>query len=110
MYNSGTLGDEGLYNALAGLGLVNGGYFSNGSYTQGATTAQLERQLAQAQLQNQYLANQKLQSSLKKSKSGGGNNTQIDPFGDDGGAKKSLTAQDMQRLALGVATKFWGLS
>ena len=105
-YNAGVLGDEGLYNALYGLGFVDNGYWPNGSYTQGATTAQLERQLAQAQLQNQYLANQKLQSSLKKSKSGGGNNTPIDPFGDDGGAKKSLTAQDAQRLALGVATKF----
>lgn len=105
-YNAGVLGDEGLYNALYGLGFVDNGYWPNGSYTQGATTAQLERQLAQAQLQNQYLANQKLQSSLKKSKSGGGNDTPIDPFGDDGGAKKSLTAQDAQRLALGVATKF----
>lgn len=58
-YNAGVLGDEGLYNALYGLGLVDNGYWPNGSYTQGATTAQLERQMAQAQLQAQLLANAK---------------------------------------------------
>lgn len=58
-YNAGVLGDEGLYNALYGLGFVDNGYWPNGSYTQGATTAQLERQLAQAQLQAQLLENAK---------------------------------------------------
>ena len=58
-YNAGVLGDEGLYNALYGLGLVDNGYWPNGSYTQGATTAQLERQMAQAQLKAQLLANAK---------------------------------------------------
>ena len=58
-YNAGVLGDEGLYNALYGLGLVDNGYWPNGSYTQGATTAQLERQMAQAQLQAQLLENEK---------------------------------------------------
>ena len=59
LYNSGAMGDEGLYNALSGLGFIDGGYFSNGSYTQGATNGQLERLLAQADLQAQILANAK---------------------------------------------------
>ena len=67
MYNNGLLSDMGLVNSLSNLGLVSSGYWPNGSQTSGATTAQMERQLAAAQLQNQYLANQKLQNSLKKS-------------------------------------------
>ncbi len=59
MYDSGLMSDMGLVNALNNLGLVSSGYWPNGSYTQGATTAQLERQLAQAQLQAQLLANAK---------------------------------------------------
>lgn len=67
MYNNGSLSDAGLYNALNDLGLISNGYFANGSYTNGATTAQLQRQLAQAELENQLLANMKLRNSIKPS-------------------------------------------
>ena len=103
MYNNGLLSDMGLVNSLSNLGLVSSGYWPNGSQTGGATTAQMERQLAAAQLQNQYLANQKLQSSLKKAS--GSSATTIDPFGDDGGSSSGLTAQNAQQLALGIASK-----
>lgn len=57
MYDMGMLSDAGLINALSNLGLVSSGYWPNGSYTSGATTAQMERQLAAAQLQAALAAN-----------------------------------------------------
>lgn len=61
-YNAGVLGDEGLYNALSGLGMVNNGYWPNGSYTGGATLGQMQRQQGALDLQNSKLQNAYLQA------------------------------------------------
>ncbi len=77
MYNSGMLSDMGYINAVSNLGLINAGYWPNGSASSGQTLGQMQRQqgvydLLNAQLQNQLLqeqiygkqlANQKKRSS-----------------------------------------------
>lgn len=69
MYNYGALGDMGYVNALSNLGLISAGYWPNGSYTSGATEGQLNRQLAQAQLQGALLNNESQRlTNVKKSR------------------------------------------
>lgn len=86
MYDNGSLSDAGLVNALSNLGLISGGYWPNGSYTNGSTIGQAQRQqaannlalqewdlsnaplqqkLLQAELQAQLLANKKASSKTK---------------------------------------------
>lgn len=60
LYDSGMMSDAGLYNSLANLGLIDAGYWPNGSASSGQTLGQMQRQqglldLLNAQLQNQYL-------------------------------------------------------
>lgn len=98
MYNNGLLSDMGLVNSLSNLGLVSNGYWPNGSQTSGATTAQMERQLAAAQLQNQYLANQKLQSSLKKASGSSGVSSTAAPALYADGGNDSLTDQQTANI------------
>lgn len=90
MYDNGSLSDAGLVNALSNLGLISGGYWPNGSYTNGSTIGQAQRQqaannlalqewdlsnaplqqkLLQAELQAQLLANKKASSKTKKASS-----------------------------------------
>lgn len=90
MYDNGSLSDAGLVNALSNLGLISGGYWPNGSYTNGSTIGQAQRQqaannlalqewdlsnaplqqkLLQAELQAQLLANKKSSSKTKKASS-----------------------------------------
>lgn len=98
MYNNGLLSDMGLVNSLSNLGLVSSGYWPNGSQTGGATTAQMERQLAAAQLQNQYLANQKLQSSLKKASGSNGKSSDTTPVEYPNGGNNGLTDQQTANI------------
>lgn len=95
MYDNGSLSDAGLVNALSNLGLISGGYWPNGSYTQSPTTAQLERLLAQADLQAQLLSNAK--------KANGGTASTGSASGANGGTGgtggNQLTEQQQNELA-----------
>ena len=62
MYDNGSLSDAGLVNALSNLGLISGGYWPNGSYTNGSTIGQAQRQQAALDLQNAQLQNDYLQA------------------------------------------------
>lgn len=63
-YEQGNLSEQGYINAMTGLGMMEGGYFPNGSASSGQTTGQLGRQQSQlelellkAQLEGQLLSN-----------------------------------------------------
>ena len=63
LYNQGLMSDDGLYNSLANLNLIDAGYWPYGSASSGQTLGQMQRQqgaydLLNAQLQNQYLQQQ----------------------------------------------------
>lgn len=64
LYDSGMMSDAGLYNSLANLGLIDAGYWPNGSTSSGQTLGQMGRQEAQLALQNQLLQNQLLKSRM----------------------------------------------
>jgi hypothetical protein len=64
LYDSGMMSDAGLYNSLANLGLIDAGYWPNGSASSGQTLGQMGRQEAQLALQNQLLQNQLLKSRM----------------------------------------------
>ena len=103
-YEQGNLSEQGYINAMAGLGMMEGGYFANGSASTGLTQGQLGRQQAQlelellkAQLEGQLLTNSKKKQSSSGRKSGGGSNSD---YGIDESAVNSsgtpMTAQQQK--------------
>ena len=66
LYDAGLMSDMGIVNSLSNLGLIDAGYWPNGSASSGQTIGQMSRQEAQLALQNQLLQNQHLQAQTNR--------------------------------------------